>query len=556
MFVGVNLYWFSTFEHFKPHGSPLNQMADLGLLANMIRIPYFLSLTGALWGTVRRTGRANSRWPDASEMSPIGDSDALASRSTLGSVIVSAILSPNGRSWPAECGDRWITAVPITRVALSGLGFASDEGCPLCAGRGPCWRRWNIPLLEKSGEPFQIKRAIAVSTLCLDLCGGLGLGARDGNFVRANVTRNCFCRNDRHICFHSGLRRVSSVHGPIPRSAAASELCDADLFSVALYPTPVKMYGYVVALSLYAGAIALCVRWRFTAAVLLMFATCVFTWKKNLPIDREFDRGREQKRAALRFACMVIPALLVTTWALLDGVAHRNALAEANAANAMSAENSSGTVPPKSSSLRATALGADGYQSVILWPYPARRPVLPPIAAENELLPPGTKVPLMIRFNGPYWYLQPPQKSPGPSAHVATGTPIGFEIRSSNSAPLVMDAHQYLSASVPIARCREIAVEIENHDNTSGEISLGVLLSAGASTKDPTLYLGEQPILSTQPGNFAFKRAPVFETLHFSIPAEAKIRKFREITVVVFPDIEHTFDAPKIAIQQFQLYPR
>ena len=162
----------------------------------------------------------------------------------------------------------------------------------------------------------------------------------------------------------------------------------------------------------------------------------------------------------------------------------------------------------------------------------------------------------MIRFNGPYWYFQPPQKSPGPSAHVATGTPIGFDIRSSNSVSLVMDAHQYLSASIPIARCREIAVEIENRDNTSGEISLGVLLATGVSTKAPTLYLGEQPILSTQPGNFAVKRVPVFETLRFSIPAEARIRKFRDITVLVFPGTEHKFDAPKIAIQQFQLYPR
>jgi hypothetical protein len=119
-----------------------------------------------------------------------------------------------------------------------------------------------------------------------------------------------------------------------------------------------------------------------------------------------------------------------------------------------------------------------------------------------------------------------------------------------------MDAHQYLSASIPIVRCREITVDIENRDNTSGEISLGVLLAAGTSPKDPTLYLGEHPILSTEPGSFAIKRAPVFETLHFPIPAQAKIRKFREITVLVLPDIEHTFDAPKIAIRQFQLFPR
>jgi hypothetical protein len=119
-----------------------------------------------------------------------------------------------------------------------------------------------------------------------------------------------------------------------------------------------------------------------------------------------------------------------------------------------------------------------------------------------------------------------------------------------------MDAHQTLGAAIPIARCREIQVEIENRDNRTGVIALGVLLTDAASTKKPTLYLGQQPIVSTEPEHFSFKSAPVFEALRFSVPTGVKIRRFDEITVMMLPDVEHALVGPKIAIKQFQLFPR
>jgi hypothetical protein len=119
-----------------------------------------------------------------------------------------------------------------------------------------------------------------------------------------------------------------------------------------------------------------------------------------------------------------------------------------------------------------------------------------------------------------------------------------------------MDAHQYLSAAVRIARCREITVEIENRDNMIGAISLGVLLTDEKAARKPTLYLGEQPIISTQRDHFSFKTTPIFETLRFPVPEDARMRKFSEITVLILPDIEHRYKAPKIAIRQFELFPR
>lgn len=556
MFVVVDLYWYAIFEHVQPRGSPLSQMVDLRLLADVIRIPYFLALAWALWGTVRTAGRASFRWLDASAINPIENSDALASRSMLGSfvvrrffpiMVVAGLLNATIAGLllcrlPESHSPTLASLLP--RAALYMLAGA-------LAGVGGTYLYWRNP-----ASPFRVSAPLPFPLFAL-ICAA-GWVWMPAMVILSEQTSPAFAFVALIGVFvlTSGLRRVSSVYGPIPRSAAASETGNIVLFSDVLYPAPVEMYGYVVALSLYAGAIALCFRWRFTAAVLFMLAASVFAWKKTLPQNREFDRGREQKRAALRLAVMVIPALLVTAWAMLDGVTHRNAFAEANAVNALRAANSPVKDVAKSSGPYATALGTGGYESVILWPYPDKLPAISPVVGENAWLRTGSKEPLVIRFNGPYWYFQPPKKSPGSSAHLATGTPISFDIRSSNAIPLVMNAHQYLSTSIPVERCREIAVDIENRDNTSGEISLGVLLTSRDSTKDAALYLVEQPILSTRPGNFAVKRAPVLETLYFSIPTQAKIRNFSEITVLVFPDIEHTFDAPKIAIQQFQLFPR
>jgi hypothetical protein len=155
-----------------------------------------------------------------------------------------------------------------------------------------------------------------------------------------------------------------------------------------------------------------------------------------------------------------------------------------------------------------------------------------------------------------YWYLQPPAKTPGPTAHQSHGTPIGADIASINSTPLVMDAHQYLGTAIPVARCREIQVEIENRDNRIGFIALAVLLTDSTSSKKTTLYLGQQAITSTKPENFSYKTNSLFETLRFPLPASVKMRRFDEITIMMLPDVEHALEAPKIAIKQFRLFPR
>jgi hypothetical protein len=330
---------------------------------------------------------------------------------------------------------------------------------------------------------------------------------------------------------------------------------DTELFSESLYRAPPDAHGYAIALLLYAGACALAIRSNFTATALLALCAFLFVWKQTFVPSHDLDRNREYRRAALRLAYVAIPAVLVTVWALLDGVAHRNRIAEMNAAASAGNQTSTNESAHKKTNSQSSASGLGGYESLILWPFPEKKQIVPTLP-EASLLAPGTTQPLIVRFNGQYWYTQPPNKIPGPAAHQANGTPLGAEIASIDSTPLVMEAHQFLRTPIPIARCREIQVEIENRDNKIGFIALAVLITGTASPRKPALYLGQQPIVSTEPEHFSFKPEPVFETLRFSVPSGAKMRRFDEITVMMLPDVEHALVGPKIAIKQFQLFPR
>jgi hypothetical protein len=558
LYLTVDLHWYGYFEHFQLRGSPLGQIADLRILADAIRIPYLLALLLALWGVIPRASRiSNPVDPDPSASGFDVHSDVLALTSPDHSSVVKRffVLMVGAGLMNAMIAGFLLCRLPESQAPTFAL-LCAQAGiyvlAGVLAGVGGTYLYWKNP-----ASPFSASEPLPFGLFALVCASGwiwvpaMVISSEQLSPATAIVaTIGAFALT-------SGLRRVSfAVFASNSNCIEASKQGHASLFAESLYPPPVETYGYLISISLYAGGAALFTRSYHMAAVLLALAASVFAWKKTIPQSQRVDWSQEYKRAGLRLAQFVIPALLLTAWTLLDGVAHRNRLAEVSAAVTTNAGSSVERDTAGPHKRRETSVGGGGYESVILWPYPKKELAAPPRFVADTLLAPGTKQPLIIRFNGPYWYLQPPAKFPGSRAHQATGTPLGFDIQSQNLMPLVMDAHQYLSAAIPIARCREVTVELGNRDNTIGAISLGVLLTDGTSAGKPTLSLGEQPVESTQREHFSIKTTPVFETLHFHVPADARMRKFNEITVLVLPEIEHRYEAPKIAIQQFELFPR
>jgi hypothetical protein len=352
-----------------------------------------------------------------------------------------------------------------------------------------------------------------------------------------------------------GLRYATySVLTPISSGSLSFVHGGGDLFEESLYRPPVDFSGYTIAVLLYMAGAALATRSIYIASTSLAMSAALFGWKKITPRSHSSEIRNQYRTASLRLALVLIPAVLVTARALLTESALKARLAQNSAVPSLYGSTSSASAKQPASKTRT--IGYGGYESVILWPYPKKQDIIAPIAIQGSMFGPRSHRPLILRFDGPYTYLQPPNRVPGPDAHKARGTPLDFNIKSNDYAPVVMEAHESLSQAIRVTRCSEIEVGIENMDNRPGAISLALLLTNRLSGKGETLYLGEQPIISAQPGRFSIKTEPVFETLRFAVPANPKLRDFSQITMMVMPDVEHRYIAPKVVIQEISLFPR
>jgi hypothetical protein len=328
-----------------------------------------------------------------------------------------------------------------------------------------------------------------------------------------------------------------------------------ELFAEYLNTTPREKDGILIALCLYGGLFAIHRQWLIAASFLLALCAFLMTWR--LRGDSVHAPGSRENRphAGLRLARDTSTAVLVTTGLLLLELSHGVSSSATNYfAHDRTPSRHNGLQHDKESDRAAPDFL--GYQRIILWPVPEKKKIV--VSAPSRTSPRGFNIskPVTIRFDGSYWYFQPRGNSLGTRAHIARGNPLTVNIRSTNHIPLIMEAHQSLAAEVPLACCREIQVAIENQDNAPGAIALGVLLTDTTAIGKPTLYLGPQTLVSTQPGQFTVKTSPVSEILSFRVINQSKIEQFDEITVVFFPDSERPYTGAKIAIKQFDLIPR
>lgn len=198
----------------------------------------------------------------------------------------------------------------------------------------------------------------------------------------------------------------------------------------------------------------------------------------------------------------------------------------------------------------------DSYVSVILWPKLPKdaRIVAPPPPARVTSVAHLSK-PLVIPFEGVYWYLQSPAKTPGRNAHVTQGNPAKINIHSTDWHPLIMEAHQRLSSSIDSGCCRELDLSIVNADNRPGEIRIAVELIDSSAHHAQSEDLGVRPVLSSMPPEFSLSRPPTSEVLKYPMPTNPAIHQFNEIEVVFLPSRERSLGGAQIAIRSFRLIP-
>jgi hypothetical protein len=194
---------------------------------------------------------------------------------------------------------------------------------------------------------------------------------------------------------------------------------------------------------------------------------------------------------------------------------------------------------------------------IILWPPPVKKVEIVPPRPNTPLLGHGVGAkPLVIPFDGPYWYFKAPFVEPGPKAHVAFGQPTKAKMRSTDRMPLRMEAHQNVGLPIELDCCREIDVTVTNADTGLGMIEVSVVLTDTGSRGRRSLILGEEPVVSSDPTRAHAGRDQVTETLKFAVPRAAAIKRFDQIDVVIQPPAERARLGSRVAVEQFELVPR
>lgn len=210
--------------------------------------------------------------------------------------------------------------------------------------------------------------------------------------------------------------------------------------------------------------------------------------------------------------------------------------------------------PPKA----ATREPDSGYYGIILYPPPTKKEIVAPAPRDPTLLAGANAKPILIRFDGPYWYFKPPFHAPSPRAHIAHGrtTDPNINPHSTDSEPLIMEAHQNLGLPISLACCREIDVAVTNADTHPGAITLALTLADSAAPGKPSKYIGAQPIPSSQVDQIPINRAPVKEVLRFQIPRSTGLRQFNELTLTFQLAPRHARAGAKVSIDTFELIPK
>jgi hypothetical protein len=330
-----------------------------------------------------------------------------------------------------------------------------------------------------------------------------------------------------------------------------SEFEKHEMFAATLQSPPREPQGYVIAFSIYLAGYLLIKHFDLIAGIPLALCAFLVVWHLTREPAPTTNNATVNPRAADRLASVTIAAFLVTLLVLMFGIAHRNRVEAASVPTA----RGGGEVNRRNSGKSAGAF-VSGFESVILWPAPEKKKIVPPRLVNSSPLATRAAKPLVIHFDGAYWYFQPPDKHPGPNAHQTYGSPLVVDIGTNNFFPLTMEAVQRLNTAIRLAPYREIQVTVENRDNIPGPIALSVVLTDTTTPGKPSLSLGTESVLSSEPGSFTVKPAPTEEVLRFFVPEQSTTRKFDEITVFFLPDVAHFQVGPKIAIQQFVMVPR
>jgi hypothetical protein len=337
------------------------------------------------------------------------------------------------------------------------------------------------------------------------------------------------------------------------------------------------------------GVLAGFAGYTFASAAMVSISTAVWRWSftQYAPPDQPSTRSRSGSRILLivtlaivftagallpylRQTAMIagfgVPSLNHTRHSLFSAGRHRQTSGDktSNRVEQLRVEKAGGeqqrAQPSNSKEFEDLAAAArDANSGIILWPKKQieTKLVAPAPAVGNGLLKSNRRAdPLIIPFNGVYWFFKAPDLRPPRTSRETQGSPDLLDIHSTDRRPLSMEAHEHLGSLIDLGCCSRIQIAIRNADLYSETVSLELTLINGSLPGKPSQSLGSVIVKSTPPWKLYDNRPLANETLNFVVPPNPAIRRFDEVRVVFRLDAFRADDGAKIAIDHFVLIPR
>ncbi len=292
-------------------------------------------------------------------------------------------------------------------------------------------------------------------------------------------------------------------------------------------------------LCLYGAVVSAMTERRGLLTLLLAIGSFLLTSQIITTQSRTSDRPREKPQP---YALIASAFLCVFVALAVPGQMHSLQLGQPSAST------------PKAATQASQRNSSAGYRTIVLWPLPKKEKVLtsPSIATDTNS---GHKTrPWVIPFNGPYWYFKFVGESPGPLARNAHGDPLKVNVHSTDTSPLLMEAHQTLAGPIDLSCCRELQVVFRN-DASLGASEVGIQLTDSHAKLKSSQSLGIKPIASDSTGQTPQNASPIEVTVSFPIPKTGPIKQFDQITVVLLPQYRYATAGRKVAIERFIMVP-
>jgi len=312
------------------------------------------------------------------------------------------------------------------------------------------------------------------------------------------------------------------------------------------------------ALCVETGSLAVLAEHTLTGAVLVGIGCGV--WAHHLPSHHRQDTPTAPRSRGLLIVGL---AILFTIGGLLPYLPSMRSMGHFPRAHRRSSQASSrGGRPPQSRGTNPPELtdaGSEGHAGIILWPEKevVTQLVVPPPALQTNQPARGRSVsPVVIPFNGVYWFFKAPDVQPPETSRQAHLSPDKVDIRSTDLRPLSIEAHDHLGNLIDLDCCSRIQIAIRNADRYPETVSLELVLVNTSLPGNPSQSLGSIMVKSTLAWKLYDKRPPVSETLTFAIPQSSALQRFDEVKIVFRLASLRADAGAKIAIDHLVLVPR